>query len=107
MGTRPSARWRSTSPQRPSPISASALARSGRCCAGRSAMPLDVGIEPRTGAAEADLWLSRLNRDGYCIIRGAVAAELVAEISADLAERFERTPFCDGEFYGGHTKRFG
>jgi ectoine hydroxylase-related dioxygenase (phytanoyl-CoA dioxygenase family) len=71
-------------------------------------MPLDVGQAPPAAAsAEADLWLSRLNRDGYCIIRDAIAPAQVSAISADLAERFERTPFCDGDFYGGRTKRFG
>lgn len=49
----------------------------------------------------------RLAADGYAIIREAVAPELVAEIEADLADRFERTPFCEGGFYGERTKRFG
>ena len=71
-------------------------------------MPPDVALEALGGAAaDAPLWLSRLNRDGYCIIRRAIAPERVAAISADLAERFARTPFCEGEFYGGRTKRFG
>jgi hypothetical protein len=71
-------------------------------------MPLDVGPEALVGAAaETELWLSRLNREGYGIIRGAIAPELVEQLSADLHERFERTPFCDGDFYGGRTKRFG
>jgi hypothetical protein len=71
-------------------------------------MPLDVAPGALTGAdADAKLWLSRLSRDGYCIIRGAIAPELVSALSGDLAERFERTPFCDGDFYGGRTKRFG
>lgn len=71
-------------------------------------MPLDVGPEAPAGVvADAALWLSRLNRDGYCVIRRAIAPERVDAISADLAERFARTPFCDGTFYGGRTKRFG
>jgi len=71
-------------------------------------MPLDVAPSAPAGAsADAALWLSRLDRDGYCIIRNAIAPELVAELGGDLAERFERTPFCEGDFYGGRTKRFG
>ena len=71
-------------------------------------MPLDVGPALGGGAAtDACVWLSRLQRDGYCIIRQAAPRELVEAISADLAERFERTPFCVGDFYGGRTKRFG
>lgn len=45
--------------------------------------------------------------DGYAILRGAADPALVAEIEADLADRYEATPFCDGGFYGERTKRFG
>ncbi|MGX5714359.1 phytanoyl-CoA dioxygenase family protein [Sphingopyxis terrae subsp. ummariensis] len=45
--------------------------------------------------------------DGYDILRGVVDRGFVAEIEADLANRFERTPFCEGGFYGERTKRFG
>jgi ectoine hydroxylase-related dioxygenase (phytanoyl-CoA dioxygenase family) len=31
----------------------------------------------------------------------------VAELHTDLRPRFGRTPFCEGDFYGRHTKRFG
>ncbi|MDB5426996.1 MAG: phytanoyl-CoA dioxygenase, partial [Phenylobacterium sp.] len=77
-------------------------------------MPPEAAIAPLgrparddTSPSQADLWLARLQRDGYCIIRGLVGNDLVAGLSADLAERFERTPFCEGVFYGGRTKRFG
>lgn len=50
---------------------------------------------------------SRLFEDGYDILRGVVEPGFVAEIEADLADRFERTPFCEGGFYGERTKRFG
>ncbi len=69
-------------------------------------MPLDVGPEA-LGDATADFWLSRLQDDGYCIIPGVIGHELVERLGGDLAERFERTPFCEGDFYGGRTKRFG
>lgn len=45
--------------------------------------------------------------DGYTILRGAADPALVAEIEADLADRFAATPFCEGGFYGERTKRFG
>lgn len=45
--------------------------------------------------------------DGYTILRGAVSPALIAEIEADLADRYEATPFCEGGFYGERTKRFG
>ncbi len=48
-----------------------------------------------------------LMAEGYTILRAAAAVELVAEIEADVAERFEATPFCEGGFYGERTKRFG
>jgi ectoine hydroxylase-related dioxygenase (phytanoyl-CoA dioxygenase family) len=58
-------------------------------------------------AVRASWWVSRLRRDGYCIVRGAIDVAAVQAIAADLAERFERTPFCQGDFYGERTKRFG
>ncbi|RYY28829.1 MAG: phytanoyl-CoA dioxygenase family protein [Sphingomonadales bacterium] len=50
---------------------------------------------------------AELARDGYLIVRGAAQRSVVAEIEADLSERFEATPFCEGGFYGERTKRFG
>lgn len=48
-----------------------------------------------------------LERDGYCVVPEAMPADEVACLSGDLDERFARTPFCDGDFYGRRTKRFG
>src|SRR3546814_368004 len=45
--------------------------------------------------------------DGYCIVKDAIAPDAIAAIEADLALRFEATPFCEGGFYGARTKRFG
>ena len=45
--------------------------------------------------------------EGYEILRGIVAPRRIAEIEADLSDRFETTPFCEGGFYGERTKRFG
>lgn len=52
-------------------------------------------------------WAQALKRDGYCIIPEAASRRLIAQTWDDLRDRFERTPFCRGEFYGGGTKRFG
>ncbi|MDB5705500.1 MAG: hypothetical protein JWN66_2616 [Sphingomonas bacterium] len=52
-------------------------------------------------------WSARLKADGYCIIPDAVPTRAVAALEADLAPVFARTPFCQGGFYGEHTKRFG
>jgi ectoine hydroxylase-related dioxygenase (phytanoyl-CoA dioxygenase family) len=56
---------------------------------------------------EAARWLRRLRRDGFCIIRNAVDRDLAKALADDLHERFARTPFCEGYFYGERTKRFG
>ena len=54
-----------------------------------------------------DLWVAALKRDGYCVIPNVVASNLVEALHDDLRERFLRTPYCDGDFYGRATKRFG
>jgi len=60
-------------------------------------------LKPVTGGDAA----AELMADGYTILRAAIAAETIAEIEADLSDRFDRTPFCQGGFYGERTKRFG
>ncbi|HEY1750106.1 MAG TPA: phytanoyl-CoA dioxygenase family protein [Caulobacteraceae bacterium] len=72
-------------------------------------MPLSatLALGARRSGENADWWVRRLRRDGYCVIRGAIDVASVQAIAADLAERFERTPFCEGLFYGERTKRFG
>ena len=52
-------------------------------------------------------WTGQLLRDGYCIIPAALPADTIARLDADLEQDFERTPFCEGGFYGATTKRFG
>lgn len=63
----------------------------------------------RTTPADAavDLYTDLLARQGYCIIPDAMSEAAVAELDADLADAFDETPFCQGGFYGGRTKRFG
>ncbi len=55
---------------------------------------------PRDGA-------DALLEQGWCIIPGLLPAPKVAALHDDLRERFARTPFCRGDFYGARTKRFG
>lgn len=52
-------------------------------------------------------WAGELLTHGYCIIPDLVSRAKVAELHNDLRPRFERTPFCEGDFYGRRTKRFG
>jgi len=58
-------------------------------------------------AAEIGHWTTRLLDDGYCIVPGLLPPDRIARLDTDLAEDFEQTPFCDGDFYGRRTKRFG
>jgi len=44
---------------------------------------------------------------GYCVVRDLVPSELVAALEADLVPAFDRTLFCQGDFYGERTKRIG
>jgi ectoine hydroxylase-related dioxygenase (phytanoyl-CoA dioxygenase family) len=45
--------------------------------------------------------------DGYCIVENAIPSSTIVSLEADLAPRFDATPFCEGGFYGARTKRFG
>lgn len=54
-----------------------------------------------------DHWTTELRREGWCIIPNALPRESIAALDADLTDTFERTPFCEGGFYGETTKRFG
>jgi hypothetical protein len=49
----------------------------------------------------------KLMEDGYCIVSNLLPPATIGSLHHDLADRFERTPYCDGDFYGGRTKRFG
>lgn len=49
----------------------------------------------------------QLQRDGYLIIRGAADPSLIGELDEVTRQRFEKTPFSQGNFYGEFTKRFG
>jgi hypothetical protein len=53
-----------------------------------------------------DRWTERLLVDGYCVVPDLLP-EAIAALDRDLAQDFERRPFCRGGFYGERTKRFG
>jgi ectoine hydroxylase-related dioxygenase (phytanoyl-CoA dioxygenase family) len=50
---------------------------------------------------------TQLQAEGYTVVRGAVATSFAAALTNDLDARFAATPWCDGDFYGRRTKRFG
>lgn len=75
-------------------------------------MPHDANSAAATQAQRAtaiaiDNYAALLGDQGYCIVPDAMPPAQVADLDADLAGAFAATPFCEGGFYGGRTKRFG
>lgn len=56
---------------------------------------------------DSGVWTRLLLEQGWCIIPDLLPVAKVNALHADLEERFEKTPFCRGDFYGPRTKRFG
>ncbi|MDQ2803984.1 MAG: phytanoyl-CoA dioxygenase family protein [Pseudomonadota bacterium] len=48
-----------------------------------------------------------LRCEGWCLLPGLMPPVSVAGLAADLIPAFDATPFCQGDFYGNRTKRFG
>lgn len=48
-----------------------------------------------------------LNRDGYVIIRDLFPGSVIDSIENELKPYFDRTPDCEGLFWGHNTKRMG
>lgn len=69
-------------------------------------MTIDVKKTDIETAIFQNYW-DALQRDGYCILHDIIPRADVAQLSANLDDRFARTPYCDGDFYGRRTKRFG
>lgn len=63
-----------------------------------SAHPIEADVAARL--------VDALRRDGYSILHGVAAAPVHA-LARDLDPVFAETAFCDGDFYGRRTKRFG
>jgi ectoine hydroxylase-related dioxygenase (phytanoyl-CoA dioxygenase family) len=60
----------------------------------------------KLSGSEADA-AAQLRREGYGVLPGLMSAEKVDALDTDLRGDFARTRFCQGAFYGEHTKRFG
>ncbi|MGH6616435.1 phytanoyl-CoA dioxygenase family protein [Sphingomonas sp.] len=60
----------------------------------------------RAACAGPDL-VQALSTNGYHILRGALPAAAVEALDRALVPAFDETPFCQGDFYGERTKRFG
>jgi ectoine hydroxylase-related dioxygenase (phytanoyl-CoA dioxygenase family) len=54
-----------------------------------------------------DHFARMLNEQGYLHLPGLVPTQDVEALAADLASSFAATPFCEGDFYGERTQRFG
>lgn len=54
-----------------------------------------------------DAQTATLRAQGYCILRGALPQAEMTALDRTLAPVFDETPFCEGDFYGKRTKRFG
>ena len=52
-------------------------------------------------------WAAELLGRGYCIMPDLLPQAKVIALHDDLQPRMEKTPFCEGDFYGVRTKRFG
>src|SRR3546814_19425296 len=50
--------------------------------------------------------VAELNAKGFCILRNHQVGRALA-LASDLDPVFAATPFCEGNFYGRRTKRFG
>lgn len=48
-----------------------------------------------------------LKHQGWCLIPNLVGQDEIRSLDADLDPTFAATPFCEGDFYGSRTKRFG
>ncbi|MEZ5655101.1 MAG: phytanoyl-CoA dioxygenase family protein [Sphingobium sp.] len=69
-------------------------------------LPLSALARPFI-TAQAEYWTEKLCKDGYVVIPNIVNPATISALENDLLERFEKTPWCDGLFYGSRTKRFG
>src|SRR5690606_33271971 len=73
---------------------------------GRPPEHTEASMTDDTCANDAEGWAARLLAESYCVIPDLLP-DGVAALDHDLAADFERTPFCEGGFYGARTKRFG
>jgi ectoine hydroxylase-related dioxygenase (phytanoyl-CoA dioxygenase family) len=70
-------------------------------------MIMATNIKSVVEAGSRDRATNELMECGYTIVRRAARPGSLASIAGDLAPLFAAAPFCDGDFYGARTKRFG
>lgn len=58
-------------------------------------------------AALFDIAVDALRAQGWCLLPDLMPKAQVAQLSEDFDPIFGATPFCQGDFYGARTKRFG
>jgi hypothetical protein len=58
-------------------------------------------------ADEISVWADKLLTDGYVTIPNVADPVALDALYQDFDRVFARTPFCQGDFYGATTKRFG
>lgn len=58
-------------------------------------------------ADEISIWADKLLADGYVTIPNAADPAALDALYGDFDRVFAKTPFCQGDFYGETTKRFG
>jgi hypothetical protein len=61
-------------------------------------------LPPDVAAAKLILELAAT---GYAIIKSCSPPKFVASLGEELGPLFDKTPFCEGPFYGNRTKRIG
>src|SRR3546814_9364738 len=61
----------------------------------------------QNGKVVAEAACTQLAEQGYCVLDNVLDREAIERLSCDLSGQFAQTPFCDGDFYGRSTKRFG
>lgn len=66
-----------------------------------------MSTNPAQRPTARDEAFDQLMDQGWCILRQLIPAVTMDALAADLRRRFDVTPFCTGDFYGAHTKRFG
>lgn len=66
-----------------------------------------MSVAARSEGGPARFWAGELLRQGYCIVPDMLPVAAIDGLRADLEPRFANTPFCEGNFFGSRTKRFG
>jgi hypothetical protein len=70
-------------------------------------LPCAGGNIPLSVPACFDAAAAALRTTGWCLLNELVPSAEVDALNADLSAAFAATPFCEGDFYGARTKRFG